>query len=323
MAEGRGQNQDRGQEKGRGRESERPDGIPRPGWRDILLRTWGQIGQDNVGLVAAGVAFYGLLGLFPGIAALVSIYGLIADPSQVQQQFQAMSGVMPDELQRILGEQMGKVAGSGTRALSVAVAGSLVLAMWSASKGTKALMTAMNVAYGEDERRGLLVLNLTALGLTAFFILLFVAALVAVVVAPTLLAAFGVGRLVGLLGWPLIIAVLLVALAILYRFAPSREQAKWRWVSPGSIAAIVLWLAASVAFSTYVRNFGSYNETYGSLGAVVGLMMWLWLSAFIVIMGAELNAESERQTRRDTTTGEPQPMGERGAYVADTVGEKP
>ncbi|MDX9861917.1 MAG: YihY/virulence factor BrkB family protein [Rhodospirillales bacterium] len=315
--------ENRGQESGRGRESKRPGQIPRRGWRDILLRTWGQIGQDNVGLVAAGVAFYGLLGLFPAIAALVSIYGLIADPAQVQQQVQTMSGVMPEELHRILGEQMGEVAASGARALSIAVVGSLALALWSASKGTKTLMTAMNVAYNEDERRNFLVLNLTALGLTAFFILLFVAALVAVVFAPALLAALGVGRPIAMLGWPLIIAVLLVALAILYRFGPSREQAKWRWISPGSIAAVVLWLAASVAFSTYVRNFGSYNETYGSLGAVVGLMMWLWISAFIVVMGAELNAESERQTRRDTTTGDPRPMGERGAYVADTVGERP
>lgn len=321
------QGQEEGRERGRGRESERPDDIPTPGWRDIALRTWEQIGHDNVGLVAAGVAFYGLLGVFPAIAALVSVYGLIADPAEVQRQFEAASAVMPAEVQAILGEQMGKVAGSGTGALSVAAAGSLLLALWSASKGAKAFMTAMNIAYGEEERRGILKVNLVALALTAFVVLLGVVALMAVVVMPVLLGLLDFGGatrwLVSLSTWGLIVLVFVVTLAMLYRFAPSREGAKWRWVTPGSLAAVALWLAASIAFSIYVRNFGSYNETYGSLGAVVGMMMWFWLSAFIVIMGAELNAEAERQTRRDTTTGKPKPMGERGAYAADTVGEKP
>ena len=222
---------------------------------------------------------------------------------------------------------MAQISGAGTGTLSLAAVGSILLALWSASKGTKALMTATNIAYDEEDDRGFLKVNLIALALTLFLILLAVVASAGMVAVPAVLGSLGLGDiaywLIIVLRWPLIALVFMFALSVLYRFAPARDRPKWRWVSPGSIAAALLWLVASIAFSIYVRNFGSYNATYGSFGAVIGMMTWLWVSAFIVILGAELNAETERQTRRDTTVGQSRPMGRRGAYAADTVGESP
>ncbi|MPY71425.1 MAG: YihY family inner membrane protein [Alphaproteobacteria bacterium] len=314
-----------GFEAGRGRESTRPGEIPKPGWRDILIRTKESISTDNVGLVAAGMAFYGLLAMFPAIAALVSIYGLFADPAEVRQQLQLLSGLVPERAQEIIGSQMERVAGSGSRSLSFAAAGGILLALWGTTKGVKAFMQAMNIAYGEEEKRGLIRQNLVALALTLFVIVLALLALVTIVAIPAVIdrlgLGFGTNLLVTLLRWPLIAVIFGATLAVFYRYTPSRAEARWRWVSPGSIAAIALWLVASMAFSVYLRNFDSYNETYGSLGAVVAMMMWLWLTAFTLVLGAELNAEIERQTRHDSTTGTPRPMGMRGAHAADTVGE--
>lgn len=312
---------------GRGRTSTRPTDMPKAGWRDILLRTKREISDDNVDLVAAGVAFYGLLAIFPALVALISVYGLIADPNDVQQQLDTAGAFVPGGAQSILRDQLAKVTGARTDTLGLAAAGGILLAFWSASKGTKAFMTAMNIAYGEKEERGFLALNATAFGLTCFVIVLAIVALLGVAVVPAFIDSLGLGGLVTwlvtILRWPALAVVFAFALSVLYRYAPSRQRAQWRWVSPGSIAATCLWLVASIAFSIYVRNFSSYNETYGSLGAAVGMLMWFWLSAYIVMLGAELNAEMERQTRKDTTTGEPRPMGEREAVAADTLGESP
>lgn len=312
-------------EDGRGRESERPSQIPKPGWRDVLLRTWEQISKDNVGLVAAGVAFYGLLAIFPALAALISIYGLFADPAQVEQQLQASASVIPGGANSILGDQLRRVSSHSNGTLGLAAIVGFLIALWSTASGTKSFMAAMNIAYGEDEKRGLIRYNFVALALTLFIIVFGAVALAAVAIIPAVLGHGNIGTLlnwaISLLRWPLIAVVFIFALTVFYRFAPDREQPKWRWVSPGSIAAVLIWLVASVAFSIYVRNFGSYNKTYGSLGAVAATMMWFWISAYVVIAGAELNAEAERQTRRDTTTGESKPIGKRGAYAADTVGE--
>ena len=238
----------------RGRESTRPRQIPWPGWRDILLRTKDEAMQEDLGLVVAGVAFYALLALFPAIAALVSVYGLVSQPEQVQQQFAAVSAFMPEGAQSILADQMTKVARGNSGALSLAAGLSLLVALWSASRGTKAFMTAMNVAYREDEDRGLVRLNLTALALTLFLILLAVLAIGCVVVAPVLLALLAPGPaidwIVTVVRWPVIGVVLVFGLAVLYRFAPSRRRAKWRWVTPGSFVAVLLWLVASIAFSS-------------------------------------------------------------------------
>jgi membrane protein len=314
-------------EPGRGRHSNDPGEIPAPGWRDILLRTKDQLALDNVALVSAGLAFYTLLSIFPAIAAIVSVYGLVADSSEVQAHFLAVADLVPEQARALLADQMTRVAGGDTGTLSLAMLVSLMLALWGASRGTQAFMMAMNVAYNEREKRGIVKQNLIAVVLTICLLLFSALALAATVFVPAMVASLGIegtrGWLLTLLRWPLLAACFMVALAVLYRLAPSRNDAKWRWVTPGSILAVLLWLIASIAFSFYIGNFANYNETYGSLGAVVGVLMWFWVSAFVVILGAEVNAETERQTRCDSTHGDPKPLGERGAYVADTVGEKP
>jgi membrane protein len=211
--------------------------------------------------------------------------------------------------------------------LSIGAAGGILLALYGASKGMKALMEGLNIIYDEQEERGFIKLNLIALGLTLVVIVAMIVAIGAIIIVPLLLNFVGLGpvaeTLIGLLRWPILFVVALVVLAIIYRYGPSRAQPRWRWVSWGAAVATFIWLLGSIAFSIYVQNFGSYNETYGSIGAVVILLMWFWLSAFSVLLGAELNAEMEHQTERDSTTGPPQPRGRRGAYVADQVGEVP
>ncbi len=312
---------------GRGRRSWTPSDIPLAGWRDILLRTKNEVVRDNVSIVAAGLAFYSLLAIFPAIAAMVSVYGLLADASEVQRHFTTVATVMPPAAQNLLSDQMTRVAEGGTGALSLAALVSLVIALWGASRGTHAFMIAMNIAYNEREKRGIVKLNLIAVFLTVCLLLFSAVALVGTVVVPVIFGLLGIEDretwMIALLRWPLLAVFFMVALAVLYRIAPSRCDPKWRWVTPGSVIAVVLWITASIGFSLYMRYFSSYNETYGSLGAIVGTLMWFWLSAFVVILGAELNSETEHQTRRDSTTGAPKPLGERGAYVADTVGKKP
>ncbi len=311
----------------RGRAATQPSQIPPKGWRDILLRVKGEVSQDNVSIVSAGVAFYALLAIFPALAALVSIYGLWADPSQVQQQLATVNTLLPGQAQGILNSQLGKVTEHANTALSLGAIGGVLLALWSATKGTKALITALNIVYDEEEKRSFLKLNAVALGLTLGAILFAVIGSALIVALPALLGYFGLQEHARLwiagLRWPLLALAVIVALAVLYRYGPSRDEPRWHWVSWGAIAATVLWLLGSALFSFYVSHFGSYNETYGSLGAVIILLMWFYLTAFVVLLGAELNAEMEHQTGEDTTEGEPQPMGKRDAYVADTVGKTP
>lgn len=315
-----------GQGEPHGRRADRPPDIPKAGWRDILKRVQREQSKDNVSMVAAGVAFYMLFAVVPGLAAAVSIYALLADPAQLQSQIQSLSGMMPDQARSILEQQLTRIVSQAGGALSFGLIGGLLLTLWSSTKGMKALMTALNIAYDEDESRGFVKLNAVAFGLTLGALLGGLLAIALVVVVPVIFQALGLGGLMGTLiswlRWPLLALAFVVALAALYRYAPNRSKPQWQWVSAGAVAATLLWLLGSVAFSIYVRNFGSYNETYGSLGAVVILLMWLWLSAYVVLLGAELNAEMERQTRRDTTAGEPEPMGERGAAAADTVAER-
>jgi membrane protein len=310
----------------RGRQADTPSQIPKPGWRDILLRTWNEIGNDHVSLIAAAVGFYGLLALFPAIAALISIWALVFDPQQIEQQIEGLSAFLPPEAAAIIMEQARNVA-ADAGGLSLTAAGGILFALYSASKGMKALMEGLNMIYDEDEERGFIKLNLIAFGLTLMVIAAMIVALGAIIIVPVLLNFLGLGplaeTLVGLLRWPLLFAVALFVLAIVYRYAPSRAVARWSWVSWGAGTATLIWILGSIAFSMYVQNFGSYNETYGSIGAVVVLLMWFWLSSFTVLLGAELNSEMEHQTERDSTTGSPQPRGRRGAYVADHVGESP
>jgi membrane protein len=281
---------------------------------------------DHVSMIAASVAFYGLVALFPAIAATIALWGLAFDPQQIEQQMQAVSGALPQEAATIVTDQARKVAqGTGT-GLSLAAVGGLLLSLYSASAAVKALVEGLNIAYDEEEKRGFVRYNLVAFGLTLAMIVMFLVSLALVAVLPAVIAGLGLGGVLGgliaFLRWPLLAGFVMAALAVLYRYAPSRDAPQWNWVSPGAIVATLVWIVGSVAFSIYVRNFASYNETYGSLGAVIILLMWFWLSAFIVLMGAELNAEAEHQTARDTTRGRERPMGRRGAYAADTLGEQ-
>lgn len=311
---------------GPGRDAESPLGIPTRGWWRIGQRVIGRYLDENLGLVAAGVAFYSLLGLFPAIAALVTTYDLAFDPAQIRDQFDALRDLMPPQVHDLIAARLDSAADAETdRALGFGLAGAVLLSIWGATRGTRALLIALNIAYDEDEARGFFALNLLAFGLTLFLVLVVAVGIVATVAVPIVINLLSLGTLPEILTawlrWPLLAAVALTALAILYRYGPSRRAARWRWLPLGSMVAGVLWLSASGLFSFYVANFGSYNATYGSLGAVVVLLLWLYLSAAAVILGACINAETERQTGRDSTVGEPRPRGERGAEVADQLPE--
>jgi membrane protein len=309
----------------RGRGATRPRDIPRRGWRDIAMRVKDQVSEDNVDMISAGVAFYLFFSIFPALLAALSIYGMFADPAQVTQQIEALAAYLPAEVQQIITEQLTQVAAASGQALGFGVIIGIGVALWSAMKGVKALMTAFNIAYDESEDRGFIKFNLIAFALTLFILVFGLVALLLVAVIPPLLAAIGLDAvtewIVSLARWPILFVLVMTILAFLYRYAPSREQPRWGWATPGAFLATALWLLASAAFSFYIANFGDYNEMYGALAAVVILLFWLYISAFVVIIGAEVNSEMERQTRRDTTTGEEKPMGKRRAYAADTVAE--
>lgn len=307
----------------RGRDATRVRDIPLSGWYEILRRVKAEMGQDHVSIISAGVAFFALLALFPALASLLSLAALVVDPMEVEAQLAALAAALPPEAATILLDQGEELAaGAGSSHGLAAIAG-LLVSLYSASKGMKSLIEGMNVAYEEEEKRGFVRLNLEALALTVLLVVGLLAALGAVIVLPATLDSLGLGRsgeaLVAYGRWILLAGLAIVGLAVLYRYAPSRDQAKWRWLSPGALTATFLWVVGSAAFSFYVDNFASYNETYGAIGGVIILLTWLWLSAFIVLFGAELNSEIEHQTRRDTTTGPAEPLGERGAAMADTV----
>lgn len=311
----------------RGRNAAKPWHLPPLGWRDIGWRVWDQLSKNNVFIVSAGVAFYALLAVFPTLAALVSIYGLMANPAEVEAQFMFLQGILPAQAWEILRNQLHLLTSQSGTILSISALIGILLTLWSARLGTGALMTALNIVYKEEEKRSLIRSNLTALLLTLGGILFSAATLSLIVALPTLLSYIGLGQITEVLliwlRWPLLAVVIIFSLAVLYRIGPSRRSPRWEWVSIGAIAATLLWMLGSALFSFYVSHFGSYNETYGSLGAVVILMLWFWLTALSVLIGAELNAEMEHQTKRDTTIGKPKPMGERNAYMADTVGRRP
>lgn len=311
-------------EPGRGREADTPTEIPATGWKDILWRTYEEFGKDRVMSVAAGVTYYALLAIFPAIAALVSIYGLFADPATIQEHLNALSGVLPGGALEIVGEQVSRIASQGGGALGFAFIFGLALSLWSANAGMKAVFDALNIVYDEEEKRSFVRLNLMSLTFTLGALLFIILAIGGIIVLPIVLDFIGLGSgtewLLSLARWPVLLIGVVLGLSLVYRYGPSRDKAEWRWVTPGGIVAAVLWIVGSMLFSWYVSNFGSYNETYGSLGAVIGFMTWIWLSSVIVLLGAEINAEMEHQTAKDTTEGAHQPMGARGAQMADTVG---
>jgi membrane protein len=309
---------------GRGRLSSNPFQIPWAGWKDILWRTYQQIDEDRLLATAAGVVFFGLLAVFPAITALVSSYGLFADASTIGANLQTMAVMLPEGSFQIVQDQITRVLAKGETALGATFLFGLALAIWSANAGVKAVIEALNVVYGEREKRGFFKLNLLSLAFTTGAIVALMLIVSAVVALPLALDHLGLAQesktIVSLVRWPVMFAMLLAALAILYRFGPSRRAARWEWLSVGTLAAALLWVGGSSLLSWYLSNFGNYDATYGSLGAAIGLKMWMWMAAVIVLCGAELNAEIEHQTAQDSTVGRPRPLGARGAVMADTLG---
>ena len=277
------------------------------GWKNILLRVYQNIGKHRIIIIAAGITFYSLLAIFPALAALVAIYGLFADPTSMAAHLDSVSDLLPGGAIDIIRDQMNRLAAQGSGKLGVAFIVGLAVSLWSANAAVKSIFDALNLVYGEVEKRGLVGLNLASLAFTSAGILFVLLAIAAIVVLPTALGLLGLAEataiLVKILRWPALLVVVSIALALLYRYGPSRERPKWRWISVGSMFAAVGWLAFSLLFSWYAGNFGTYNKTYGTLGAVVGFMVWLWLSTIVVLVGAELDAEMEHQTVRDTTSG--------------------
>lgn len=311
----------------RGRLARYPWQIPLPGWRDILLRIWNQMLMHNLFIVAAGVAFYGLLSVFPALATLVSVYGLVFDASDVREQLNALARLFPSDAWEVLHVQLTRVVENPRSTLSMSAVVGFLFTLWSARAGVGALMMAMNVVYEEPEKRSFVGWYGLSLLLTVGAIAYAVIALAIIVALPGLVGPLGFDESsalwVSLLRWPILAVSTMVALAFIYRYGPSRRPARWKWVSGGAVIATLLWLLASVVFSAYMSIAGNFDEMYGSVGAVIVLMVWFYLSAFVVILGAELDAESEHQSRLDTTIGPPRPMGERGAHMADTVGKRP
>ena len=313
-------------ERDRGRRAAIPSEIPARGWRDVLLRVFHNISDHRIMDLAAGVTFYSLLALFPAIAALVAIYGLFADPATLSTDLDKMSGVLPGGAIEVLHDQLARLVAQRGSTLGLTFIVSLAVSLWSANAAMKSLFDTLNVVYCEREARGLVRLNAQSLAFTIGGIAFIIVALGAMVVLPAVLGFLGLSGFTELLlrlgRWPALFVVLTLALAIIYRYGPSRAQAQWSWVSWGSAFASFAWLALSIMFSWYAENFGSFNQTYGSLGAVIGFMTWIWLSAIVILIGAELDAEMEHQTAPDTTTGAPKPLGARQATMADTVGAR-
>ena len=306
-----------------GGRAETPLQIPPRGWWQVLTRAYNQSSVHNASMLAGGVAFFGFLAVFPALIAALMLYGMVADPAQVAQQMQSLSSVLPAASRQIITEQLTAVTRSSHSALTLGLVVSVLAALYSASSATGSLITAVNAAYDEKETRGFLKLWAIALGLTLAAIVFVLVALALVAAAPVALDQLGLGALgrviAQVIRWVLLAGVVIVGLAVVYRMAPDRENPKFRWVSTGAVLAALLWILGSVGFSLYVSFFGNYNKTYGALAGVIVLMLWLYLTSYIVLFGAEINAEAERQTARDTTTGEPVAMGQRGATVADTL----
>jgi membrane protein len=317
--------QERREERGRGRSADTPSEIPARGWKDILVRVYREISDDRIMAIAAGVTFYVLLAIFPAVAALVSIYGFFADPQTIAEHLNEVSAFLPGGAVEIIGEQINRVVAQGEATLGATFLIGIAVSLWSANAGIKALIDALNVVYDETEKRSFIKLNALSLAFTIGIIGFMLVALGAMVVLPVILNYVGLGGVaeivIRLLRWPILLLGVGLGIACIYRYGPSRDKAKWRWITWGSALASIMWLAASILFSWYAANFGSYNETYGSLGAAIGFMMWIWLSTIVILLGAELDAEMEHQTARDTTEGPPRALGARGATMADTVGE--
>ena len=305
-----------------GRHAEQPQEIGVRGWTAIARRVKEQFKSDNVTILAAGVAFYLLLALAPALVAVLSVYGIVSDPADISSQIDQFSDALPADMRNLLEEQLRTAATTSSSKLGLGLIIGIAAAVLAASKGARALVQAVNVAYDEDETRGFVKLRVLGLSITLVGLVFIVAALLALTVLPAAGDRMGDGgRLAAsIIRWPLLALLGVVALAALYRYAPDRDDARWEWVTPGALTAVVIWLLGSVAFTIYADQFGSFGKTYGALGAVVVLMLWLFITAMAILTGAEINGETERQTTKDTTIGARRRLGQRDAYAADTVG---
>jgi membrane protein len=304
-------------------DADSPTEIPAQGWKQVLLRTKQEVKDDNIPLLAAGVAFYAFIALFPALIAAVTLYGLLADPAQVEEQVASLTDTLPEDAASLLTDQLTEITSGSSTALGWGLLASLAGALFAASGGVQNLIKAVNIAYDEEETRGFLKLRGLALLLTVVAVVFVAVAVGLIAVLPVVLEAANLGSLatigVQLARWAGLVVFVLIALAIVYRYAPDRDNPKLVWVGLGSIVATVLWIIGSAAFSLYVSNFSSYGKTYGALAGVVVLLLWLWLSSLVILIGAEINSETEQQTGKDTTEGPEKPMGERDAVKADTL----
>ncbi|RBY82561.1 YihY/virulence factor BrkB family protein [Geodermatophilus sp. TF02-6] len=307
--------------------ADKPTRIPARGWKQILKRAWAENNADNMPIIGAGVAFWAFLAVFPALIAMISIYGLVSSPETVAAQVESLSQQLPDSAASLIGDQLGAIASRSGGALTFGLVISVLGALWSASGGVNNLITAVNLAYDEVETRNFIKRRALSLVLTLGAIVFVLVTFTLVAVVPNVLDALPLGPFTTVLAqvvrWVLLLAVFAGSLAVLYRIAPDRDAPRFRWVSLGAVVVTVVWAVVSVAFSFYVDNFGSYNETYGTIAGVIVLMLWLYLTCFLILFGAEINSEAEHQTAVDTTEGEPLPMGKRDAVVADNLPERP
>jgi membrane protein len=304
-----------------GGDADAPTDIPAKGWLQILKRSFKEISDDHLTLVAGGVAYTWFLALFPGLIAAVLIYGLVTSPSEVSSQVSNLASGLPHNAQTLLTSQLKGITRTHNSGAGIGVIISIALALWSASAGMAGLVEALNIAYDEDEERNFVVKRGLAVLLTIGFLVFIAVAIGLVAVFPVVLSNLGSGILVTIVAqvvrWAVLVAAAVLALGLLYRVGPDRDAPAIKWLSLGSVIATVIWIIASVAFSVYVDKFGSYGKTYGALAGVVVLLLWFWITALVVLLGAEINSEAEGQTARDTTKGPAEPMGSRGAVKAD------
>ncbi len=306
-----------------GGNAEHPSQIPARGWRQIAKRGWKEAKADNVPLLAAGVAFYAFLALFPLLIALVSIYGFFADAAAITEQLRTVTKTLPPDAQKLIIDQVATLTARGRSTIGVGALVAILISLFSASAGINNLMTAINIAYDEEEKRSAIKKRLISLALTVGAVVFLIIVLALIGVLPPLLRnIFGTSALrwvLQIVGIVILIVIVTVALAILYRVAPDRDAPKIKWVSVGAAVATVIWLLASLGFSLYVSTLGNYAKTYGAFAGIVILLFWLWLTAYAILLGAEINAEAEQQTIADTTKGAPQPLGQRNAVKADST----
>ena len=306
-----------------GRHAETPAGIKWPGWQAVLRRTALEMLTDRVALVAAGCAFYGTLALFPAISMLISVYGLVFDRLTVLPQLAVLRDLLPPAAFQLIAERVQMLVAKPPGTLTTSLLTSTAVTLWSSAAGTKSIIAALNLAYEEREQRKFLAYQAIAFTITLCVILGTAIGLALLVALPAALDFFGFAShqraMIRVVSMLLLIASVMLGLSLLYRYGPCREMPRWSWVTPGSALATLIWILASALFSYYVATFATYDATYGPLGTVVGVMMWFYVTAYAVLLGAELNAELELQTVRDSTDGPPRPLGRRGAYVADHV----